>query len=966
MADKQISERDSDSRRDIPAPTQAHPDDDVTSELSGLIARAFGDDSGIRNDDTRITSARLVSHGESESDDALEPGFLLSGRYEIVERVHSGGMSHVYKAIDRRRHAEHSRQIHVAVKMLRRAVSERDEYRLLLEKEASKARSLSHPNIIKIFDFEAHEDQFFLVMEWLEGESLKTLLKRAGDEPLSPTFSWTVIEAVADALQQSHSNGVIHADINPSNIFVTTTHDIKLLDFGIARFADDEENSPGDLTAWVTPRYASPQVLSGLSPVVQDDLFSLACVAYRCFAGSHPFDGKLSIAAQRENVEVRPVAVLSEQEWSALNRCLAYTREERPDSTSVFQRNHATANAGAPIEQKSTPWPRAVLAAAVVATALIVGWWSQFDIAPTDDPPAATTEIAAPSPQNADAAVESASSGSVTVVDSLLALARQAISAEQLVLPANNNARDWYRQALAIEPQSQEALAGLRAISDAFVEEARSAIEAGDPRAAESALAAAAETDAGNPVIAMLEELLITQGNARLTAARLATANGNAEEAAAALAQAEQYAHIEAEAIESIRTQLTTLNRDEALRNDLAVVDAHIAAGRLLEPAGDNAFDALIPLRDTYGAEVELTVAGQRLAERLLTRAALASASGNLAEADSLVSAAASLGELDEEVDRVRAAIAAAAATGAALAASGEDAAESSNAVSDAIQTPLPVDVVGVAADETASAGTEADDAVPAGVDTAAPKITEVANIDSAPPIDAAQTDVPASLIDGGNPSADADGAAFVALTAAASRGLVTEADLPLTGSDQQVTAPPQDFAGSGVPEMPVAAGEPIGPSAQSAALQRADVTEAEPSQAMNGSGPSVTGDLQMSAPPKQAVAETDATEAPAAATSSAVDRSARSMALQLRDLGLTRYATPKYPQGAKRRGLSGYVDVAFDITPDGRTDAIEVLVGEPAGVFDKSAARAIRRWQFEPRDETVRGNITLRFEIEE
>ena len=923
MADKHTSERDSDARRDVPASRQADPDDDVTSELSGLIARAFGSDDGLRNSEARVTSSSLVSHGDADGNDTLEPGFLLSGRYEIVERVHSGGMSHVYKAIDRRRHPGHSRQIHVAVKMLRRAVSDRDEYRLLLEKEASKARSLSHPNIIKIFDFDAHDGQFFLVMEWLQGESLKTLLKRAGGEPLSPTFSWAVIEAVADALQHSHSNGVIHADINPSNIFVTTTHDIKLLDFGVARLADDEDNAPEDLTAWVTPSYASPQVLSGLSPVIQDDLFSLACVAYRCFAGTHPFDGKLSIVAQREDVVVRPVAVVSEQEWTTLDRCLAYTRAERPDSASVLLRSHATASGGESAEANSRPWPWTVLAAAAIAAVLVVGWWSQFGSSPTDDTPATAADTGAASPADAGAAVEPTPPEPVTPVDSLLALARQAMADEQLIVPVNNNARDWYRRALAIDANNPEALAGLRAISDVSVTEARSAIEAGDPQAAASALAAAAETDAGNPAIAMLEELLVTRGNAQLTAARLAAASGNEEQAEAALARAEQYAHIETEAIESIRSQLTALSRSEALRSELAVVDAHIAAGRLLRPAGDNAYDTLVPLRDAYGAEPQLTAASQRLAERLLTRAALASASADLADADALVSAAASLGVLDEEVERVRAVMAAAATTSdAASPAPADVATEPAGAAPAEVETSVSFDSISDATDEALAVEGSTESAAPADVDIAtqspATAVTDGAEVNDDAGIEAGSAgDIPSPPTENGERPADVNAAVVAALPAATTRGLVTEAEIPLTGSEP-------------------------------------------------GPGPPASGGRQVSMP-GQAVAETGSAEAPAAATDdSAAQESEQSMAMQLRSLGLTRYAAPQYPRGAKRRGVSGYVEVAFNVTPDGQTEAIEVLRGEPAGVFERSATRAIRQWQFAPRDETIRGNITLRFEIEQ
>lgn len=909
MADKHTSDVDSESRRDIPATRQPDPDDDVTSELSGLIARAFGSDDGRSKDDTRITSARLVPHRRVADEDTLEPGFLLSERFEIIELVHSGGMSHVYKAIDRRRHPGHSQQTHVAVKMLRRSLSDHDEYRLLLEKEASKARSLSHPNIIKIFDFDAHDGQFFLVMEWLEGDSLKTLLKRTSGEPLSPTFAWAVVEAVADALQHSHSNGVIHADINPSNIFVTTTHDIKLLDFGVARYADDdEEKTPEDMTAWVTPSYASPEVLSGSSPLVQDDLFSLACVAYRCFAGAHPFDGKLSIVAQREGIEVKPITVLSEEEWSALQQSLSYTRAERPDSTSVLLRGHAAANAIAPAESTAGPWPWAMLAAATVAAILVIGWWSQSGTSPEDGAPAVATGVGDASPTAVNAAVDAAPSEPVAVVDSLLVLARQAVSAEQLVLPANNNARDWYRQALAIDANNAEALAGLRAISDTFIEEARTAIEAGDPRAAESALAAAAETDAGNPATAMLEDLLVTYGDAQLTAARLAAADGNIEQAAAALAQAEQYSHIEAEAIESIRTQLTTLDRNEALRNDLAVVDAHIAAGRLLEPAGENAYESLVPLRDAYGTDPALNDASRRLADRLLTRAALASASANPAQAESLVSAAASLGVLDEEVERVRAVIStAAAANGVTTAAPAVNTVEPSIDVPDASAEPQPVGGVTDTAVESLAVASASDSAVPDGVDPSTANTLEE-NVSPAALLDRTEStetgSMPALPTEEGNRVTDVEYIDVANLPAAISRGLVTEAELPLAGSE-----------------------------------------------------------------PAPAAAETGAAEPPAAAMATAtkpVERTAQSTALQLQDLGITKYSSPKYPQGAKRRGLSGYVDVAFNVTPDGRTDAIEILGGEPAGVFERSATRAIRQWRFEPREETVRGSITLRFEIGE
>ena len=87
---------------------------------------------------------------------------------------------------------------------------------------------------------------------------------------------------------------------------------------------------------------------------------------------------------------------------------------------------------------------------------------------------------------------------------------------------------------------------------------------------------------------------------------------------------------------------------------------------------------------------------------------------------------------------------------------------------------------------------------------------------------------------------------------------------------------------------------------------------------------------------------------------------------MRLEDLGLERFISPAYPRNAKRRGLTGYVDLAFGVNPDGRTSAIEIIRGVPTGTFDESAADAVRKWRFAPREDTVRGNVTLRFEISE
>lgn len=805
MAEKPKSRESQDPRATSPVAGDVDREEDVTSELS--LPWASDEDFG---------SAPLV---DMETDNTLETGTLLNDRFEIVELVHSGGMGHVYKAVDRRRHPAGSGRIHVAIKMLRESLAERDEFRLVLEREAAKAQSLSHSNIINIFDFDEHEGRFFLVMEWLEGESVRALLNRTGGQRLAPTFAWTVIEGVAEALHHAHRNNVIHADVNPSNIFITETLDIKLLDFGVARCADDALDPADKGVTWATQTYASPEVLSGLSPVFQDDVFSLGCVAYRLLGGEHPFGGSSSITARDGGIAVEPIPGVPESEWQILRRALAYSRAERPDTVEVFLRKHHSSAIG--VRSHEAKWSaaflqRPLLVAMGVVAAVALAWWF--------GPVAPVTETL-PEDDPSGAPVEAVAQSEATVVDDLLVAARLAAEDQRLVLPEEDNARSQYREILIVEPGNGEALRGLRSISDVFVERAVAALKSGDPQAAASSLTTASETDASNPAITMVSELLVAQGDAELSAAQAAAATGNMGQATSALARAEQYEHIDPSAINSVRERLAEAARESELLDGLDTVERHLAADRLLAPAAGNARASLAALRNAYGGDPRLTAAYERLAERLLTRAAFATAAGRLDDAENLIDAADSLGVLEAEVQLARESLVRTAA----------------------ITDPVPEAVI---ADE-------------------APEEPDPTTIESEAPAD--------------------------------------------TGNELDAAALPSQ-------EL-VAQASAAGPA------------RSEPDTGSAG-GPITT------------------------------DAPGRSTATSLEELGLERFIAPAYPRRAQRRGLNGYVDVAFDINPDGRTDAIEILGGENTDIFGESASDAVRKWRFAPRPDTVRENVILRFEI--
>jgi serine/threonine protein kinase len=241
-------------------------------------------------------------------------------------------MAEIYKALDRRREQAGTRPHWVALKVVASA-DDRSPAAEALQREASLAARLDHPNIVRVFGLDRDGSHLFLAMELLAGESLAHRLDRRQQRPLPRLQVVPLIEALCRALAYLHGRGLVHGDIKPGNLFITADEQVKILDFGIAR--DLQAATP------VTPRgrtaeYASCEVLAGEPPVPADDVYSVACVAYRMLAGHRPFGNQTAREAEVAGRRPAVIETLPAAQWQALERALSFRRAERPADLGQF------------------------------------------------------------------------------------------------------------------------------------------------------------------------------------------------------------------------------------------------------------------------------------------------------------------------------------------------------------------------------------------------------------------------------------------------------------------------------------------------------------------------------------------------------------------------------------------------------------------------------------------------------
>ncbi|TKC81631.1 DUF4384 domain-containing protein [Trinickia terrae] len=357
------------------------------------------------------------------ADAAKGIGDTLNGRFVLEECLGIGGMGTVYKALDLRKLEASDRMPYIAIKVLNVQFRGQPTSLIALQREARKAQTLAHRNIVTVYDFDRDGPTVYLTMEYLSGKPLSKTLRAPDFKGMPYEKALPIINGMGRALAYAHERGFVHCDFKPANVFITDSGDVKVIDFGIARvFQRPEEDS--DVTVFdpatlggITPAYASPEMFEHREPDPRDDVYALACVTYELLAGRHPF-GRMSAAqAKSEHRQPERLPNLGRRQWRTLAEALSFDRATRTPSVARFiegmgaEVRAAAPKAAAPVKMR----PKGLLAGGgivVVALAalgfgyrLLLGAGGQHEAAQTGsvaaapgsaEPPALTLAAVAP------------------------------------------------------------------------------------------------------------------------------------------------------------------------------------------------------------------------------------------------------------------------------------------------------------------------------------------------------------------------------------------------------------------------------------------------------------------------------------------------------------------------------------------------------------------------------------------
>ena len=250
-------------------------------------------------------------------------GMKLDGRYEVLQLIGVGGMADVYKGIDIMENRV------VAVKILKNEYCENEEFIKAFRNESKAIAVLSHPNIVKIYDVGYENKMQYIVMEYIDGITLKEFIEEQGLLKWRDCVHFTI--QILRALQLAHDRGIVHRDIKPQNVMIMSDGSIKVMDFGIARFSRSDSGHTDEKTMG-SVHYVSPEQASGSRTDERSDIYSVGVMMYEMLTGRKPFDGEtpVEVALKHMNDEPKMPTEYVTSLYAGLEEIILHAMEKEP------------------------------------------------------------------------------------------------------------------------------------------------------------------------------------------------------------------------------------------------------------------------------------------------------------------------------------------------------------------------------------------------------------------------------------------------------------------------------------------------------------------------------------------------------------------------------------------------------------------------------------------------------------
>ncbi|MEM7281625.1 MAG: TonB family protein, partial [Pseudomonadota bacterium] len=484
--------------------------------------------------------------------------------------------------------------------------------------------------------FDRDGDEFFMVMEWLDGEPLTELLQRHRSSPLSRTVALRMLRSIARGLAHAHQSGVAHADVKPANIYITRDRQVKVLDFGLARAVNENNTEETEVTGF-TPAYASCEVLEGALPTPQDDVYALGCIAYRLLTGNHPFGNLRATEAESQELVPAPIQGLPMGVWESIEHSLAFRRDDRIPDAAVFldylnPRQQRSPKKGAGGRKTGTV---ALVGLLALVAAAGVGFYLYS--------------------QSEQPEVRSLEAEAQPTAETLNEQARQALDAGRITEPELDNALYYYTKALELNPNDPVAATGIDLITQSTSSALETALANFDLNEAVRSLGVLTELQPENPLIATATDQLNSIAASNLQTALATQLEQELPVAQDLVVQAALILGDDSPSVVAVREDLANRFSVEAkLEKLMQGLNASLASDLLLEGDGtqESAKSFVDQLRTIDPLAPDVVQGSERYVSALVFQTMLSSSARDFDRADNLVAEAKRLGLQSDAVNR--------------------------------------------------------------------------------------------------------------------------------------------------------------------------------------------------------------------------------------------------------------------------------------------------------------------------